>query len=78
MTLTFTNISIERVGLCYGRNLTIRGLEYAISKGVKEIEINKHTLSKRILVLDYNVKVIGTKCAWYMDGSLNEDTLLSD
>jgi len=52
--------------------LTIRGVKYAIEKGVKEIEINKDALHSEIVNLGSDVQLYQAHYVHYIDGSLYE------
>ncbi len=72
------NVCLNLIGLSSEKNLTIRGLEYAIKKGVKVIETD-HDLSLTAemvakLESDYDVKFWQAKYSQYLDGSRYERT----
>jgi hypothetical protein len=67
------HVCLNLIGLQDEDSLTIRGLEYAIKKGVKVIEIDKETYETVAkLESDYDVKFWQAKYAHYMDGSRYE------
>ena len=76
------SVCLNLIGLQSEDNLTIRGLEYAVKKGVKVIELDKNDdnedsnrdLEAKVLELesDYDVKVWQAKYVYYIDGSLYE------
>ena len=79
------NVCLNLIGLQSEENLTIRGLEYAVKKGLKVIEMDKETYEKvrvigirckslagkvlSLLELEYDVKVWQAKYSHYFDGS---------
>jgi hypothetical protein len=66
-------VCLNLIGLQREKNLTIRGLEYAVKKGVKVIEIDKEMYEKVAkLESEYDVKFWQAKCSHYMDGSRYE------
>ena len=73
-------MSLSLIGLYSEDNLTIRGLEYAVKKGVKVIEMDKENAAKLTyekvakLESDYDVKFWQAKFSHYMDGSQYERT----
>jgi hypothetical protein len=63
-------VCLDLIGLQNEDSLTIRGLEYAIKKGVKVIEMDKKTYEKVAkLESDYDVKFWQAKYSNYLDGS---------
>ena len=52
-----------------GPQLTIRGLKYAIEKGVKEIEVDEGNFQRSIADLGLDVKLYHAPYVFYMDGS---------
>lgn len=63
-------VCLNLIGLQSEKNLTIRGLEYAIKKGLKVIEMDKEMYEKVAkLESEYNVKFCQAKYSNYMDGS---------
>ena len=70
-----SGIFLKQIGLWTDvddRRLTIRGVKYAIEKGVKEIEINKDDLYKSIVDLGSDVQLYQAHYVYYIDGSLYE------
>ena len=74
-------ISLERIGVYSKRafarrRLTIGGIKYAISKGLKEIEMVENSFSRSILASKLNVKLIKVNSGHCIAGSMSEYTLL--
>jgi len=70
-----SGIFLKQIGLWADageQQLTIRGIKYAIEKGVKEIEINKKDLYKSIVDLGSAVQFYQAHYDHYIDGSLYE------
>jgi len=70
-----SGIFLKQIGLWADtgeQQLTIRGIKYAIEKGVKEIEINKEDLYKSIVDLGSAVQLYQAHYDHYIDGSLYE------
>jgi len=68
-------IFLKQIGLWTDvddQQLTIRGVKYAIEKGVKEIEINNDTLHSEIVNLGSAVQLYQAHYIHYIDGSLYE------
>lgn len=68
-------VCLNLIGLQSEDNLTIRGLEYAIKKGVKVIETDEdQRLEEMVAELesDYDIKLWQAKYIHYMDGSKYE------
>ena len=55
-----------------GPKLTIKGIKYAIAKGVNEIEIEKGGLHSSIVDLRSDVQLYQAHYIHYIDGSLYE------
>jgi len=70
-----SGIFLKQIGLYninIGHELTIRGIKYAVEKGVKEIEIEKGGLHSSIVDLRSDVQLYQAHYIHYIDGSLYE------
>jgi hypothetical protein len=69
------HVCLNLIGLYSEDKLTIRGLEYAVKKGVKVIEMDEDTYMKVAkLESEYDVKFWQAKYVHYIDGSRFERT----
>ncbi|KAL7545803.1 hypothetical protein ACHAWF_009149 [Thalassiosira exigua] len=62
-------ITLELIGLQSEDSLTSRGLQYAINKGVRVIEINEGNLHRSVCALKSNVALFQPQYSHYVDGS---------